>query len=247
MNSMRPKALTPTREPLPPLAMRGSGGADRSGGDGSLPGEARRLLLWEGLPLLAALDLLLVLAGSVAAFSLLTLGAAGPLLAAILLGPVWIGGTAACGRLLAGETPGARALLGEIRRHGRAGIALALPFGVVASLLLGTLAIGAGAEGPDWLLAPVAVDALVLVLLATGGTMVFTLAVETDLGGRARWLVALGLAGRNPMPCGGVLAAAVLLAISAANWGPFLASLLAGPGCLLTTAVARRARREATA
>jgi hypothetical protein len=197
-------------------------------------------LLQVELPLLAAIDGLLLLAGSMAALALVALGLAGPVVAAVVLGPAWLVATAACLGALAGDPPGIRDLPRLLQRYVRIGGATALPLGLVASALVGTLGLMAAGPGRGWMAIPIALDVLALVVLGFGGVHVFMLAAMTDLGPRACWLAAVSLAGRNLVPSGGVLALMVRLALSVAAWGPWLASLLIGPACLLATATARR-------
>ena len=202
-------------------------------------------IAWSEVPLLAVIDLLLALAGAVVAVATLSVVMLAPVVAALLLGPVWIGATASCDRLLTGDALGIRDLCSEIRRHARTGAGLALAPATVATLLLGSIGIHTRTDGQRWLLLPIAVDAAVLSVLAFGCIAVFPLAVATELRGRERWFAAIALAGQNLTASFGVAAIVILLALSARQIGPFIALMMAGPLCLLVTAIARRAVHDA--
>lgn len=205
--------------------------------------DAARLarLVWSELPLLAVVDLLAGLAAAVVAVTALSVAPLAPVVAAVLLGPVWIGAVACCDRLVAGDPCGIRDLLREIRCRARTGIALAIVPAAAAALLLGSIRILTVRDGQRWMLAPIAVDATVLIVLACGCLTVFPLAVATELRGRERWFAAIGLAGQNLTASLGIVALAILLLLSVRFIGPFLAFSMVGPFCLLITATARAA------
>jgi hypothetical protein len=197
-------------------------------------------LIWNKLPLLALMGFLLTIAMTIVGVLALTLVLAAPHAAAVLAGPIWLAGTSVSLRLLAGDDPGMRAYLSELRQRAPEGAALALPPAVVTTLLLGTVALANAGSARAWLLAPVAADAIVLILLAFGALAVFPLAVATGLRGRERWFAGIALAGRFPVFSIGLLAAALLLALSIRFAGPVLALAAAGPYCLLVTATLRQ-------
>lgn len=202
-------------------------------------------ILWSELPLMATINLLLGLGGAAVAVTAVSVILLSPLVAALLLGPLWIGAVATCDRLLAGETPGIGDLFAEMRRRARTGIALAFLPAAVATVLLGSLAILNASDSARWMLFPIAVDILVLATLGCGCITVFPLAVGTELRGRERWIVAVALAGRRLTATLGLIAAVVLLALAARYADPFLALVALAPFCLLTTATVRAVGSEA--
>jgi hypothetical protein len=202
-------------------------------------------IVWSELPLMAAINLLLGLGGAAVAATAVSVVLLAPLVAAFLLGPVWLGAVATCDRLLAGETPGIGDFFAEVRRRARTGIALAVVPAVVATVLLGSLALLHAADGARWMLIPIAVDVLVLAILGCGCITVFPLAVATELRGRERWIVGLALAGRRLTATLGIAAAVILLALAARYAGPFFALVALAPLCLLTTATVRSVASEA--
>lgn len=213
-------------------------------------GQIGRTLVAE-IPLLAMINLLVGLATAVVAVAFLTVPLLAPVVAAGVLGPVWLGATATCARLLAGDPRGPWHLFGAIWRHGRTGIGLALLPAAVATLLLGSLGILAARPEQRWLLVPIAVDVAALTVIGLGGIAVFPLAVMTESRGRQRWLIALALAGRGPVTTAGITAIVVLLILAARHVTPFLALVMMAPLCLLMTAVSRHqltatAHREET-
>jgi hypothetical protein len=197
-------------------------------------------LIWSELPLLVGINLAMTLAGTVVAVTLVTIAPLGPIVAALLLGPIWLGSTAICLRLDNRESPGWRDLIREIIARAGTGIRLALVPAVVASMLIGSIALMTADDGRRWMLAPIAADALVLIILLFGCLTVFPLAIVGDLGGRDRWLLSISLAGRHLVVSVGIVALAVLIALSLRVVGPFLAIILAGPYCLLVSVTARQ-------
>ncbi len=197
-------------------------------------------LVWTELPVLAVIDLLITLGVAVVAVVAVTVAALAPLVAAVLIGPVWLGGTAICNRILGGDAVGPRDVFIEVGRRAATGTRIALLPGVVATLLIGSLTIrSSGAASRSWMTLPIALDALILVVVVFGSLTVFPLAVLTSLSGRARWLAALALAGRHLTVSAGLLAIVVLLIVSMKLVGPFLVLVAAGPFCLLVTATVR--------
>lgn len=197
-------------------------------------------LVWSELPVLAAIDLLITLGVAVVAVVAMTVAAIAPLVAAVLIGPIWLGGTAVCTRLLDGENVLLLDVPVTVGRWARRGIPIALVPGVVATLLIGSLTIRSAGEGTrSWLLLPIALDVLVLCVVAFGCLTVFPLAVLSRLSARDRWWFALVLAGRQPLISAGVLAILVLLLVSSRMVGPLLLLAAAGPFCLFVTATAR--------
>jgi hypothetical protein len=203
-------------------------------------------LVWTELPVLMLISLLATLAATVTMGVALAVAALAPLVAAVLLGPAWIGSTTVCVQLLAGDAAGARGLVLAIRKRWRTGTGLSMPPAIVAVILIGTASIRGSHEGQAWLLLPLGVDALALILLLLGGVMVFPLSVMTGLRGRDCWLAALALVGRNVVSTLGIAAFFVLLALSVRYLGPILLLIAAGPLALLCTAVTRGAIAEPT-
>lgn len=197
-------------------------------------------LVWSELPILAVIDLLFTLGVAVVAVVAMTVAALAPVVAAVLIGPVWLGGTAICNRTLDGDGVALRDVPVEVGRRAVTGMRIALVPGVVATLLIGSVTIqAAGGGSRTWMMLPIAVDSLVLTVVAFGCLMAFPLAVLSDLSGVGRWRTALVLAGRYPLMSAGLLAFGVLLLVSIRLVGPVVLLAAAGPFCLLVTATAR--------
>lgn len=198
-------------------------------------------LIWSELPLMMVISLLVTLASAVIAVLVVTVAVAAPLVSAVLIGPLWLGAVAICAHMLAGDAVGIRDLGAAIRHHARTGIELAMLPAIVATLLIGSVGILTANDDQRWLLLPIAVDAIALVVLVLGCITVFPLAAMTDLRGRARWLAALALAGRNLAAILGIAALVILLALSIRSVGPILILIAGGPLALLCAATTRRA------
>lgn len=192
------------------------------------------------VPLMMAISLATTLACAATAIVALTVAPIAPFVAALTLGPVWIGAVAASIDAVDGNPTGLRGLLSAVRRHARTGIALTSVPAVVASALLGSLAISNARPDQRWLLAPIALDAILLAVVALGCVTIFPLALVSRLRGRDRWLAALALAGRDLTTTLGIVALIVLMALSTRLVGPSPALLLAGPLAMLSTLTVRR-------
>lgn len=203
-------------------------------------------IVWAELPLLMAVNLLMTLAGTVVMGAALAVAALAPIVAAVLMAPIWIGAIAVSCRILGGEAAGVRDLASLIHRHARTGIALAMLPAVVAALLIASAGILDANRDERWLMLPIAVDALVLVVLSLGAILAFPLSFMTGLRGRDCWVAALALAGRNLVATLGIAALIVLLALSARYLGPMLMLVAAGPLAALCSAVTRGALPQAT-
>ena len=227
--------------------MSGSRLVDAGGRRDGAAGWPRRFAatLWGDLPLLLALDLILV----VAAIPPLLVIAAGavplaPILAAFTLGPVWAAATAALGRILDGDAVPARAIPGLIRRHARSGVAVAIVPAAALTAGLGTLAILAAHPGQRWLLVPLFVDGSVAVLALLGAVTAVPLANEPGRRGRALWGAALGRVAATPVPVVGVAAVVVRAWVGGRVVGPVAPVVLLAPIAALAVAVTRGDWRE---
>jgi hypothetical protein len=193
-------------------------------------------VIWADLPLLMVINLLATLAGTVVMGVALAVAVLGPVVAALLMGPVWIGAIAISRCILGGEAAGVRDLALLMRRYARTGIGLAMLPATVAAILIASAGIRSANPDDRWLMLPIIIDALVLVVLSLGAILAFPLAIMTGVRGRDCWVAALALAGRNLLATLGVAALIVLLALSARFLGPMLLLIAAGPLAVLCTA-----------
>jgi hypothetical protein len=198
-------------------------------------------LIWAEFPLMMAMNLLVTLAVSITGLFFVALIPLGPLTAALLLGPTWLGLTATCHEILEGDTPGWLELIHSVRASARRGIRLAFLPAAVATVLVLTIGLHTANQDQAWLIAPIALQAFVLTILAIGLVPLYPLAILRAGSDRDLWVSALALAGRNLIPVLGIIALLVLLALSIRMVGPLLALLFAGPIALLSTAMVRAA------
>lgn len=199
------------------------------------------LVLWRELPLVLTLGLLATLAGGLTAIVAVAFSPLAPLAAAVTIGPIWMAMVAVAADLLDGRAVNVRQLAATLRRWAPTGIATAMVPAAVATLLLGSLGVLSAHPEQRWLLAPVALDATVLAVLALGAFGVFPLALVDRRSTRRRWITALGLAGRDLVTTLGLAALVVLLALSTQLVGPLVVALMAGPLAVLSTATTRHA------
>jgi hypothetical protein len=206
----------------------------------SVAGEVPVLLgraVWANLPLLLAIDLLVVLASLPA----LVTFAAGwavfvPLVAGVLLGPVWAAAMSVAGAMVREDDVSFRQVGVALQRHGLVGLRIGLVVGAVAAVSVGTLTLWDANPDRVWLLVPLVVDGSVLALVAVASLSAFTLA-EGGLRGWDLWLGSLQLAARRPFLTAGTIAVAVLAAF-AVSWLPLVALVLPGPFAVYLAACA---------
>ena len=161
------------------------------------------------------------------------------MLAALLMGPLWISAIAVSRKLLDGDGVTTRTFIQTVREHGWLGVRLAIVPGGLLTLLLATLELYGRNEGQGWMLLPVAVDGL----LALAAIVLFfpasLLAAADGDAGKELWKRAALLAGLSPMATLGLLAGLATVWIIAQVVGPLAIVLLAGPVALFTVAVFR--------
>ena len=196
--------------------------------------------IWDNVPLLLVIDAALAMA----AFPVLLAAGFGaiylaPLLAALLLGPVWLAAMHVAGKLLDGDGVSTGAFFRAIREFGAAGVRVAIVPGALMSLMLATLDLYGRNEGQSWMLVPIAVDGM---LAMTSLVLFFPaslLAASNGLSGRKLWRRAALLAGVSPMATLGMIAGLATVWIVAQFAGPLAIVLLAAPVVLFTVAVFR--------
>jgi hypothetical protein len=197
------------------------------------------LAIWENSPILLAIDIAFAIACLPA---LLVAGSGGlvvaPILLAVLGGPVWIAALKVSEAILDGEIVGTRRLVSMINSGIRPGLKIAIIPGVIATVLLGTLAL-AGSGDRRWMIAPAILDGLVLsgvVVVALGAGW---FAARGEPINRSLWRNGAMLAGSSPQAIGGIIAVAVLIGISAQLIGPLMIVTLAAPFAVFVCATFR--------
>lgn len=196
--------------------------------------------IWDNLPLLLVIDAAL----AAAAFPALLAGGFGalwlaPLLAAMLMGPLWLGAIAVSRKLLDGDGATTRTFIQAVRELGWLGVRLAIVPGGLLTLLLATLELYGRNEGQGWMLLPAAVDGLVALAVVVLFFPASLLSVAERESGKEIWKRAALLAGLSPMATLGLLAGLATVWIVAQFIGPLAIVLLAGPVALFTVAVFR--------
>ena len=184
------------------------------------------VLIWRNLPLLVAIDALILLAVLPAA-GLAVSGhvAAAPLAAALFVGPLWAATVATTDELLRQRVVSLGLVLGNLGRHARTGISVGLPPAVLASLTVLTMQVLAAGPKQPWLLVPLFLDGCAATVVILAQPALFSLATASRLRGAALWKAALGVAALRPSTIIGLLAIALLL------W--LIVAVSGGPGLLL--------------
>jgi hypothetical protein len=212
-------------------------GEEREGADQRLPVRAAQAI-WYNLPVLLAMDLVL-LAGAVPAAALLFGGGSllAPLVAALTLGPLWAGVVASADGMVRDEAIGVRAFANNVRRFARRGVAVSLLPAAVVTAIVGTLGLLEASPGSRWLFVPLFVDGSVATLLVVAGFSAFSLATTGGLGGWHLWRTSLAVAAAGPMATVGTLALLVLLGFLCGWAGPGLLPFLPAPFAVYLSAI----------
>jgi hypothetical protein len=181
---------------------------------------------WRHLPLLVAIDVLLVLAAVPAAVMLVTGHAVlAPLVAALFVGPIWAGTIATTDRLFNHNETTLRMLLLNIGQHAWTGITVSFAPAAIVAMTIGTLGLLVETRGQAWLLPSLFVDGCAITLVVLAQPSLFSLATGRRLRGLALWKTALALAVAQPRTILSFPTLAVLVWLSI--------SLSGGPGLLL--------------
>jgi len=196
--------------------------------------------IWDNLPLLLVIDAALAFAAFpamlAAGFGAIYLA---PVLAALLMGPIWLAAMQVASKLLDGDGVSTRMFLRAIRDLGGAGLKVAIVPGALMSLMLATLELYGRNEGQRWMLVPVAIDGMLAMTALVLFFPASLLAASSNLSGRRLWRQAALLAGVSPMATLGMLAGLATVWIVTQMVGPLAIVLLAAPVALFTAAVFR--------
>lgn len=198
------------------------------------------LTIWSNLPLLLALNAVLLVGAVPAVVTYLGgLHILASLIGAFTLGPLWAGMVSVADAMVRDERVSVGRFLRDVRRLAVRGLAVGVVPAVIATALLGTSAIAA--EHPDqrWMLLPLFVDGSLMTLVSLAAIWAFWLAVIRGLKGWTLWRASLTLAAASPLAMLGTVALLVLLAILVGWAGPGIVLALPAPFAVYLSAVAR--------
>lgn len=191
--------------------------------------------LWHDLPVVL-LGSVLVCAGVLTAL----LAGAGVtpvslLLLAVTAGPAWAALVATTDELVLGGDAGCADLLRNLRRHGTAGVRVALVPCTVTSLTVLSSSLYAG-SGELWLLAPLAVGCVSSVVVVLAAVAAVPLRVQHGVRGRPLWVAAVGVVAGRPLIALGVVALVALGVLASTSLSASLLVLVPGPAALAVSA-----------
>lgn len=200
--------------------------------------------VWPNLPVLAIASILCCLAlvpSLVVSPGPTPIGA---LLAAALLGPVWMAVISVTDAIIAGEDRSIRDLLTALPRQAWTGLRTAVVPGALAASTL--LAWGMYTDRPSasWLVASIALSGAALLFVTLALPFVFSWRLLTGSSGRRLWLGACVQALARPVLALGTLAFAVLAVVAGTSWAFSLLMLTPGPLALLCSVASSAARRD---
>lgn len=197
--------------------------------------------LWPNLPVMVAASVLCSIAFVPAFFVSPGLTPLGALLLGAALGPAWMAVVAVTDAMVDGADVRVASLLTAVRRHGTAGLRTAAVPAVCAAALLVTWAMYAAQPAP-WLLACMAVDGGVLVLVAVGLPFAFSWRLATGQSGRRLWFAACVQGLSRPVLSLGTAAVVVLALMAGTSWAVSLLFLVPGPLALLCSVASHAVR-----
>ncbi|WP_163513599.1 hypothetical protein [Fodinicola acaciae] len=176
--------------------------------------------LWQSLPLLLALDALLVIAAiPVLATARVWLPAA-PLVAALTVGPAWATATALTDQLTADRVRRLSDIASAFREHALTGVRVAAPAAVLASAILHVLAV---TTLNSWGLLALALATAALVVIGVLTPAAYCMAVTAGRHGWMLWRTAASVAGMRPLFTVGSIALLVATATGLSSLSPALA------------------------
>ena len=200
--------------------------------------------IWPNLPVLAVISALCCLA--LVPPLLVSPGPTpiGVLLAAALLGPVWMAAISVTDGIVDGQDRSLRDLFTGLPRLAGAGLrTAAVPAALAASALL---AGGMYSARPSavWLLPCIAVSGAGLVFAVLALPFAFSWRLVTGQSGRRLWFAACVQALARPVLALGTLAFAALSVLAGTSWAVSLLMLTPGPLALICSVASRAARRD---
>jgi hypothetical protein len=186
--------------------------------------------LWQNLPILLALDLLVVISALPVFLAARLWIPAAPLVAALAIGPAWATTIALTDQLTADRVRKLRDIPAAFWRQALAGVRVALPAAILLSVALsiGTLFV-------------MAVAIALLAVVATLTAPAYCMAVTAGRRGWILWRTAAAIAGARPLFTIGSIALLVLIVTGLSSLGPTLAvgvaALLPAPLALYCSAL----------
>lgn len=194
--------------------------------------------IWDNLPFLLFIDLMLV-ASAIPALLLVLAGywmLALPV-AAVTCGPMWAGAVATSDRMYHHGDGSVRAFFGMVRSHAVIGVAIGFVPALIATVMLGTISVWAANPGARWLVVPLLLDISLLIIVAACGVSVFSLATTGGLRGWDLWRASLAIAGANPLAIIGSLTLLVVVCSVLGQLAPMVLPVLLAPFATLCSAV----------
>ncbi len=192
--------------------------------------------VWWNLPLLLAVDLILLLGALPAVVAVVVTPVAAPLVAALTVGPLWTATIALTDRLWTGRAGSLPLFFRLVWRHGCAGIALSLVPAAVVTMLLGTLRIMEDHPDQRWLLLPLLLDGTALVLVMLAGFAVASLAAATRRRGKSVWRDALVLVAARPAATISIVTLLVVIGTAVRFLGPVFVVTVMAPVAVVLSA-----------
>ena len=187
-------------------------------------------VVWDNLPLLVAMDMLLAITALPAALiAFLAGGLFAPIVAALTIGPVWAGCIATTDQMLHAEETSPGILLRNIRSHVRSGIGVSLAPAAIFTVILATLRIYDAHPSQTWLLLPLYIDGCVAVAILLAQPAIFSIVTRTQLRGRGLWAASLGVVAASPMIVVGLVAFAIVVWLLVRISGPAVLLLMPAP------------------
>ncbi len=197
-------------------------------------------VMWHNLPLELAVNIAIIVAAIPAGVVALTASSliAVPV-AALCLGPLWMGSITVSLDLLDGRAVSFGAVVRTSRRQARRGWSIAFVPTAVLMAAVGSLAILTNHPRERWVVVPLSIDGALLTLLGLASLYAFPLAAMTALRGRRLWLGALGCVATAPSLALSSVLVVLIIGVLTAIVGPGVLVAWPAPLAIYLTAMAR--------
>jgi hypothetical protein len=197
-------------------------------------------LIWKHLWLLIVIDVVFILAlvpGLIVALGVSPL--LGPMILALFIGPVWAGAISLADSIVRKEDVSVFLFLKNIRRHAVTGIKVSILPCLMAMIIIGTLMLLEANSGETWMIVPLVADGSMAILISLASLLVFSLATNLKLRGKALWLTSFGIVASHPIIILGTIILLLSIGLIVFLSGPAILPFLPAPFAVYLSTIAR--------
>lgn len=186
--------------------------------------------IWEYMPLLLAIDILIFLS-VIPSFIFYLFGGTLfiPLVAALFHGPVWTGTIALTDCIVRKEEINLNMFIQKVRRHAFTGIKVSLIPGLIMMLIIGTLLLFDANPGESWIIIPLILDGSLAIVVLVACLFVFSFATTWGLRGKALWIKSIRVVVSCPKLVLGTILLLTCIGLYVSLSGPAILPFLSAP------------------